>query len=410
MVEVAVIDAQERRGVLERRRTERERLGRRSVGRERYEDGSRCGDDEGEGVPRRHVSARAFDPPRSKADLDPSPFPAPAIRRRDVEVVKEPDELEMIEELARFGINAGDIKKAKEAGYHTAKSIVMIPKKALYSVRGLSEAKVDKMVEAASKLVKCGFITGTEALQKRKQIFKITSGSKAVDDLLGGGIETQSITECFGEYRSGKTQLSHTLAVTTQLEVSQGGGFGKVAVIDTEGAFRPENVIPIAQRYGLDPERVLDNIVTAKAYNTDHQMELVDHVGALCAAQPFRLLIIDSLTALFRSDYSGRGELAERQQKLNQMMSKIKRLADQYNVAVFVTNQVMADPGGGSVFVHDAKKPIGGHILAHASSVRLSLRKGKGESRIIKVIQHPNMPEADATFDISNQGIADSND
>ena len=327
---------------------------------------------------------------------------------RDVADVEE--ELQMIDKLSSFGINAGDIKKAKEAGFYTVKSIVMIPKKVLYAVKGLSEAKVDKMVDAASKMVNCGFITGMEALERRKQIIKITVGSKAVDEILGGGIETQSITEVFGEYRSGKTQLSHTLAVTTQLELDKGGGFGKVAVIDTEGAFRPENIIPIAQRFGLDPDKVLSNIVTARAYNTDHQIELLNHVAALCSTEPFRLLIIDSLTALFRSDFSGRGELSERQQKLNKMMSRIKKLADEYNVAVFVTNQVMADPGGGAVFVQDAKKPIGGHILAHASSVRMSLRKGKGETRILKIIQHPNMPEADANFDISNQGIMDGCD
>ena len=322
----------------------------------------------------------------------------------------EEDDIDMIDKLANFGINAGDIKKAKEAGFHTVKALVMIPKKILCDVKGLSEAKVDKMVDAAQKIVNCGFITGKEALARRKEIIKITVGAKAVDDVLGGGIETQAITEVYGEFRSGKTQLSHTLAVTTQLEAEQGGGFGKVAVIDTEGTFRPENIVPIAIRYGLDPDKVLDNIVTAKAYNTDHQLDLITHVAALFATQPFRLLIIDSLTALFRVDFSGRGELSERQQKLNQMMSRIKKLADEYNVAVFVTNQVMADPSGGSVFVQDAKKPIGGHVVAHASSVRCMVRKGRGETRILKVLQHPNMPEADASFDISNQGVTDCND
>ena len=257
----------------------------------------------------------------------------------------EGEEIELIDKLTDIGINAGDIKKAKEAGFHTVKSLVMTPKKNLYAVKGLSEAKVDKMVDAAAKLVQCGFMTGTEAMNRRKQIVKITCGCKSLDDILGGGIETQSITEVFGEFRSGKTQLSHSLAVTAQMDVAQGGGFGKVAVIDTEGTFRPENLVPIAARFGMDPEKVLDNIVYSKAYNTDHQMQLLTQVAAMFAAEPFRLLIVDSLTALFRVDFSGRGELSERQQKLNQMMSRLKKLADEYNVAILVTNQVMADPG-----------------------------------------------------------------
>lgn len=81
--------------------------------------------------------------------------------------------------------------------------------------------------------------------------------------------------------------------------------------------------------------------------------------------------------ACFRNDYTGRGELSERQQVLGKVLSKIMKLAEQFNVAVYMTNQVMADPGNTMAHV-DPKKPIGGHVLAHASTTRLYFRKGKG--------------------------------
>ncbi|KAJ6324108.1 hypothetical protein OIU76_011417 [Salix suchowensis] len=186
---------------------------------------------------------------------------------------------------------------------------------------------------------------------------------------LKGGIETSAITEAFGEFRSGKTQLAHTLCVSTQLPTQMHGGNGKVAYIDTEGTFRPDRIVPIAERFGMDPGAVLDNIV-------------------------------DSVIALFRVDFTGRGELAERQQKLAQMMSRLIKIAEEFNVAVYMTNQVIADPRGG-VFISDPKKPAGGHVLAHAATIRLMFRKGKGEQRVCKVFDAPNLPEAETISLIS---------
>lgn len=219
----------------------------------------------------------------------------------------------------------------------------------LAKIKGLSDAKIEKIKEAAGKLVHDGFVTGMELDSKRKNIFKISTGSKEFDKLLGGGVVSTSITEAFGEFRTGKTQLSHTLCVTAQLPVSMGGANGKVyiyfkkkaAFIDTEGTFRPDRIRSIAQRFGLDGDAVLDNIAVARAHNSEHQMELLTELAQrLCEEKQYRLVVVDSIIALFRTDYCGRGELADRQQKLNLMLAKLMRIAQEFNVAIFITNQV----------------------------------------------------------------------
>ncbi|KAG2487139.1 hypothetical protein HYH03_014252 [Edaphochlamys debaryana] len=323
------------------------------------------------------------------------------------------DDFESIDNLQKMGISAADIKKAKEGGVYTAQALLMVPKRHLAEIKGLSEAKVDKMVELARKLVpSAGWRTAGEAAQARaKEIIKIKTGATAVDELLGGGFETKSLTELHGEWRCGKTVMAHTLCVTTQLPQEEGGGAGKAAFIDTEGTFRPEVVKQIAERFGLDPEAVLGNIVVARAHTSDAIADLLIPLTALMAEEAcFRLLVVDSLTSTFRTDYTGRGELAERQQKLNNLLARIKKMSEEFNVAVVVTNQVVSDPGGGAMFVSDPKKPVGGHVVAHACTTRLSLRKGKGEQRLIKVVASPCLAEAEASFQCSGQGVVDHKD
>ena len=333
----------------------------------------------------------------------------------------------MVDKLQDMGINAGDIAKLKTAGIFTfvfcvccvgawltslcrVSGILMQTKKDLCNVKGLSEAKVDKVLEAAGKLHMSGFITASELLVKRQDVVRVTTGSSDLDKLLGGGIESQSITEIFGEFRTGKTQLCHTLCVTGQLPVEAGGGNGKVCFIDTEGTFRPERIGPIAERFNADPEQVLENITYARPHTHEQQIEILADVAARMAEDPYSLLIMDSAMALFRVDFSGRGELAERQQKLGRMLNRLMKIADEFNVAVVITNQVCADPGASAMFVSDPKKPVGGHIIAHASTTRLFLRKGKGDQRICKVYDSPSIPESEATFQLSNGGITDAKD
>ncbi|XP_039261748.2 meiotic recombination protein DMC1/LIM15 homolog isoform X2 [Styela clava] len=309
-----------------------------------------------------------------------------------------------IDMLQDQGINAADLKKLKAAGICTIKGVQMTTKKALSNIKGISEAKVEKIKEAASKMAI------VDESMKRKQCFKISTGSEDLDKLLGGGVESMAITEVFGEFRTGKTQISHTLCVTTQMPGAMGYTGGKVVFIDTENTFRPDRLRPIADRFNLDQAAVLDNVLYARAYTSEHQMELLDHVAAKFHEEAgiFKLLIVDSIMALFRVDFSGRGELADRQQKLAQMLSRLQKISEEYNVAVFVTNQMTADPGAAMSFQADPKKPIGGHILAHASTTRISLRKGRGENRIAKIFDSPDMPESEATFSITNGGITDA--
>ncbi|KAK8793383.1 hypothetical protein WA158_004742 [Blastocystis sp. Blastoise] len=315
----------------------------------------------------------------------------------------------LIEKLEGQGINSTDIKKLQEAGYFTVESVAYATMKKLIDVKGISEAKAQKIQQVASKLIPMGFQTATEINKQREDIIHISTGSKELDKVLGGGMETGSITEIYGEFRTGKTQLCHTLCVISQLPIDQGGAEGKALYIDTEGTFRPERLVQIAERFNLNGEDVLDNVACARAYNSDHQIQLLIQASAMMAESKYSLIIVDSATALFRTDYTGRGELSNRQQSLAQFLRQLQRLADEYGVAVVITNQVVANPDSG-MFAKDPLKPIGGNIIAHASTTRLKMRKGRGICRICKVVDSPCLPEAEATFGISDQGIVDADE
>jgi DNA repair protein RAD51 len=281
--------------------------------------------------------------------------------------------------------------------------------KTLQGIKGFSEIKVTKLITEACKLVPMGFTTATEYHKQRSEIIHLSTGSKALDTLLAGGIETGSLTEIFGEFRTGKTQLCHTLCVTCQLNLENGGGEGKALYIDTEGTFRPQRLIKIAEKFGLNPNDVLDNITYARAFNSDHQLKLLYEATAMLSESRFALIVIDSATALFRTDYLGRGELSARQMQLAKFLRLLLRLCDEFGVAVVMTNQVVASVDGGMAgFMADPKKPIGGNIMAHASTTRLSLRKGRGNTRICKIYDSPCLPESEATFSINEDGIGDA--
>ena len=313
-----------------------------------------------------------------------------------------------IEQLEGNGITAGDIRKLKTEGFHTIESIAYTPKKALLGVKGISEAKADKVSMEAAKLVPLGFTTASEYHSRRSELICITTGSKRLDTLLGGGIETGSITEVFGEFRTGKSQVCHTLAVTCQLPIDMGGGEGKCLYIDTEGTFRPVRLVSIAQRYGLNPDDCLDNVAYARAYNGEHQFQLLNHAAQMMSESRFSCLIVDSIMSLYRTDYAGRGELSARQIQVAKFMRTLQRLADEFGIAVIITNQVFAQVDGASaMFNPDPKKPIGGNIIAHSSTTRLSFKKGKGEQRICKVYDSPCLPESECVFAIYEDGIGD---
>ena len=316
-----------------------------------------------------------------------------------------------IEDLENFGVNKPDIQKLKAAGFHTVESIAHATLRKLTDVKGISEQKAVKLKDTikGNRLVCSGFQSATDKLIASRDILFIGTGSSELDGLLGGGIETGSLTEIFGEFRTGKTQLCHTLCVTCQRSMDQGGAEGKAMYIDTEGTFRAAKLVEIAKRFGMNEEHVLDNCVCARAHNSEQQMELLADAAALMSETRFAVLVVDSATALFRTDFSGRGELSERQTQLAQFLRQLTRLAEEFGIAVVITNQVVANPDGMS-FAKDANKPIGGNIIAHASTTRLKFKKGRGENRVCQIYDSPTLPESECAFSIGAAGVDDAQD
>jgi DNA repair protein RadA len=244
------------------------------------------------------------------------------------------------------GIGPAAIAKLEAAGIYDLMGIATLTPPALAELTGLGESVSRKAIQAARGMLSLGFVDGSEFEKKRQDINFITTGSKNLDNLLGGkGVESKAITEAFGAFGSGKTQLALSLAVNVQLPKENGGANGKAVYIDTEGTFRPERIKQFAQGIGANPEKVLKNILVARAFNSDHQILLIEKISEMIKnGEPIRLVIIDSLTAHFRAEYSGRGQLADRQQRLNRYLHDLMKLAEQRNLAVLVTNQVMANP------------------------------------------------------------------
>eukprot|EP00746_Dinoflagellata_sp_MGD_P120768 gnl/MRDRNA2_/MRDRNA2_56170_c0_seq1.p1 gnl/MRDRNA2_/MRDRNA2_56170_c0~~gnl/MRDRNA2_/MRDRNA2_56170_c0_seq1.p1 ORF type:complete len:379 (-),score=85.46 gnl/MRDRNA2_/MRDRNA2_56170_c0_seq1:31-1167(-) len=309
------------------------------------------------------------------------------------------------------GLSKKDLTLLREAGIHCVDTAAFLPLRKIKEINGIGETKANRIKNAAMQMVPMNMMSAAEFMKVRESMVTLTTGSGQLDALLRGGVETGGITEIFGEFRSGKTQLCHTLCVTVQLPIDRGGADRKALYIDTEGTFRPERLQSIAERYGMDPEAVLNNVTYARAYNCEHQDKLLIEAASFFVENQYGLLIIDSATALFRTDYVGRSELAERQQALNQYLRKLQRLADEHGCAVVITNQVMAKPdGGAAAYMGPQIAPIGGHIIAHASQTRLMLKKAKGDNRICKVFDSPKLPEAEATFAICEGGVKDPED
>jgi DNA repair protein RadA len=303
------------------------------------------------------------------------------------------------------GVGPATAEKLKENGYEDLMSIAVASPSDISEKCDVGEGVAQKIIQAARKLADVGgFETGLEVAERRKSVNKIHTGSKAFDELLGGGVETQSIIEFYGEFGSCKTQFAHQLAVNVQRKPADGGLEGHVIYIDTENTFRPERITQMAEAYGMDPEEALGKIHVARAFNSNHQMLLAERAGELCRKFPVRLIIVDSLTAHFRAEYVGRGVLASRQQKLNQHMHDLLRVAGLHNAAIVVTNQVSANP---EAFFGDPTRPIGGHIVGHTSTFRVYLRKSKGGKRICRLIDSPHRPEGEAVVQVSEVGIRD---
>ncbi len=305
-----------------------------------------------------------------------------------------------LEDISGVGEKTAD--KLREAGYDDLMSIATMSAGDLGGLADLGEKKAQKIITSARQKLDIGFETGKQKYETRKDMKRISIGCEEFDDILGGGVETQAITEFYGEYGSAKTQIAHQLSVNVQLPEEEGGMERGVVYIDTEDTFIPERIEQMTEGTSIDSEEALENIHVARAFNSDHQMLLAEEAQDICQREDIGLIVVDSLTSQFRSDYVGRGELAARQQKLNRHMNTLLRLANSHNSAVVVTNQVMANP---DQMFGDPTSAIGGHIVAHNSAVRLYLRKSKGDKRIARLVDSPYMPEAEAVFKVVDSGI-----
>ncbi|MCK5234264.1 MAG: DNA repair and recombination protein RadA [Candidatus Aenigmarchaeota archaeon] len=302
------------------------------------------------------------------------------------------------------GVGPKTVEKLEDAGYADLMSLATASSGIIAAVADVGEGTATKIINAARDAMDMGFENGLKALERRKLIKKISTGSKTLNNLLGGGLETQAITECYGAFGSSKTQIAHQIAVNVQIPEKDGGLGGSALYIDTENTFRPERIQQMAESMGLDTKKVLENIYIARAYNSDHQMILVEKAKDIMKEKNIKLVIVDSLMAHFRSDYVGRGTLSDRQQKLNRHMHELQKLGDTFNAAIYVTNQVMSRP---NVLFGDPTEAIGGHIVGHTSTFRIYLRKSRQNLRVAKLIDSPHLPEGEAVFTVTSEGIKD---
>jgi DNA repair protein RadA len=305
------------------------------------------------------------------------------------------------------GVASTTVNKLLKAGFTTVESVAHTPAREIADLAGMGGDTAVKVCRLARMHVDPGFVPALEILDMRQNMIKCTTGSQELDRILGGGIETGAITELIGEFGSGKTQICFTLAVTSQQSVEEGGFDGNVCVIDTEGTFMPERIMQIAEERGLDSTKVLEKILIARAYNSEHQIILINSLPELVEKSGIKLVIMDSMIGHFRGEYVGRGTLAERQQKLGSCLSKLLRVAEAFNVSVVLTNQVMSTP---DTMYGDPNKPTGGHVMAHACTHRVYLRKGRQNTRLARVIDSPSLPEEKIRFAITAAGVVDSDD
>ncbi|RNJ75868.1 MAG: DNA repair and recombination protein RadA, partial [Nitrosopumilus sp. H13] len=310
------------------------------------------------------------------------------------------------------GVGPVTTRKLSDAGVHSIMDLIVRGPVEIAEITGMDKDTAEKIVNKARKhLVDGGqlakdFVSASEIYKHRQSIGKITTGTNCLDTLFDGGVETQALTEVYGEFGCGKTQFAHTMSVMVQKPKEEGGLAGSVLYIDTENTFRPERIVSIAQAHGMDPDKVLDRIIVARAYNSAHQTLILEEAGSIIKENDVKLIVADSAVGLFRSEYLGRGTLSARQQKLNHFVHLLVRIAETYNCAAIATNQVMASP---DVFFGDPTRPIGGNVVAHTSTYRIYFKKS-GKKRIARMVDSPHHPETEVIFALGEAGVIDLED
>ncbi len=321
----------------------------------------------------------------------------------------------MVEDLrldSLEGVGPVTTRKLSDAGVHNVMDLIVRGPVEIAAITGMEKDTAEKIVEKARQhLVEGGIIAShftraTEIYKHRQNIGKITTGTNCLDTLFDGGLETQALTEVYGEFGCGKTQFAHTMSVMVQKSKEEGGLDGSVLYIDTENTFRPERIVSIAKAHDMDPEKVLDRIIVARAYNSSHQILILEESGPVIEENNVKLIVADSAVGLFRAEYLGRGTLAVRQQKLNHFVHLLSRIAETYNCAALATNQVMASP---DVFFGDPTRPIGGNVVAHTSTYRIYFKKS-GKKRIARMVDSPHHPEEEVIFALGEAGVIDPED
>ena len=307
------------------------------------------------------------------------------------------------------GVGPVTTRKLSDAGIHNIMDLIVRGPVEIAEVTGMDKETAEKIVtKARQQLIEEGlivkdFVSATEIYKRRQDIGRITTGTNCLDTLFEGGIETQALTEVYGEFGCGKTQFCHTMCIMVQKSKEEGGLNGGALYIDTEGTFRPERIVSIAKANDMDPEKVLENIIVARAYNSAHQTLILEEAGSVIKENNIKLIIVDSAVGLFRAEYLGRGTLSVRQQKLNHFVHLLVRIAEIYNCAALATNQVMASP---DVFFGDPTRPVGGNVVAHTSTYRIYFKKS-GKKRIARMIDSPHHPEMDVVFALGEAGVID---
>ena len=307
------------------------------------------------------------------------------------------------------GVGEETQKKMNSAGIESVMDLAAaLPDELVEAIGGARDRASALIFVAQNKLRESGilekeFVSASIALEKRQSMTKCTTGSQNLNDLLKGGIETQALTEFYGEFGAGKSQICHTLCVTSQLPIEEGGLGGNALYIDTEGTFRPERLQQIAEGRGLDSGQILNNIIFSKVYNSSHLELITKSLGKYIEKNNVKLLIIDSIISLHRAEFIGRGTLADRQQKLNGIVHRLLRIAEIHNIAVVVTNQVQSTP---DAFFGDPTKPAGGHVIGHSSTYRIYLKKS-GQERTATMVDSPSHPYGQTRFSLTEKGIAD---
>jgi len=318
----------------------------------------------------------------------------------------------MVEDLrldSLEGVGPVTTRKMSDAGIHNIMDLIVRGPVEIAEITGMDKDTAAKIVNKARQhLVEGGllakdFVSASEIYKRRQSIGKITTGTNCLDTLFDGGIETQALTEVYGEFGCGKTQFAHTLSVMVQKPKEEGGLEGSVLYIDTENTFRPERIVTIAKAHGMDPDKVLDRIIVARAYNSAHQTLILEEAGPVIEENDVKLIVVDSAVGLFRAEYLGRGTLSIRQQKLNHFVHMLVRIAETYDCAALATNQVMASP---DVFFGDPTRPVGGNVVAHTSTYRIYFKKS-GKKRIARMVDSPHHPEEEVIFALGEAGVMD---